>query len=128
MPRAWLYSTTLTVTAPKLQQLQAAARQPAGAVTELKRLQSLLAIVEQRGHSYFLPLSLLTAAGTQVAISLARWKHLHAQAMHQWLQAWSEFEALNALATFAFEHPADNIHYTWPTLLPPSELPPAASP
>ena len=118
---------TLTVTAPKLVALQqAAARQPAGAVIELKRLQSLLAIVEQRGHSYFLPLSLLTAAGTQVAISLARWKRLHAPAMQQWLKAWSEFEALNALATFAFEHPADDEHYTWPTLLP-QNFPPERS-
>ena len=44
--------------------------------------------------------------------------------MRSWLAAWAEFEALNALATYAFEHPADNQHYAWPEL---SALHPSAA-
>jgi DNA mismatch repair ATPase MutS len=36
--------------------------------------------------------------------------------MRRWLDAWSEFEALNALATYAFEHP-ENVY---PEILAPS--------
>ena len=44
---------SLTFTCPKLQKLQAAAREPAGAVAELKRLQSMMSVAEQRGQPYF---------------------------------------------------------------------------
>ena len=109
----------LSFTSTKLQALQAQAREPAGAVVELKRFESMLGVAEQRGQGYFLPLSLLLAGGAQTAISLARWKREHAAAMRGWLAAWSEFEALNALATYAFEHP----QYAWPELLPETHAP-----
>ena len=64
-------------------------------------------------------LSLLLAAGTQAAISIADWKRKNAGAMKEWLAAWAEFEALNAVATYAFEHPED----AWPELLPPDHVP-----
>jgi len=100
-------------TCPKLKELQRRALEPAGAVKLLKKLVSSLAIVEQRSKEYFLVLSLLLAAGTQAAISIADWKHKNAEAMQEWLAAWAEFEALNAVATYAFEHPED----AWPELL-----------
>ncbi len=103
----------------KLRKLQVRAREPAGAAVEVRRLQSLLSVAEQRGQGYFLPLSLLLAGGAQTAVSLARWKARHAAAMRGWLAAWSEFEALNALATYAFEHP----EYAWPELLPETHAP-----
>jgi hypothetical protein len=106
-------------TCPKLQTLQRASLEPAGAVPLLKQLVSSLAIVEQRTKEYFLIFSLLLAAGTQAAISIAGWKRKHAAAMRLWLDAWAEFEALNALATYAFEHPQD----AWPELLPPDHPP-----
>lgn len=102
-----------TFTSPKLVELQRMAREPAGAVKMLAKLEAQLAIVEQRPKEYFLLFSLLLAAGTQAAISIARWKSKHAGAMKVWLAAWSEFEALNAVATYAFEHPED----AWPELL-----------
>jgi hypothetical protein len=104
---------------PKLQRLQRAALEPAGAVKLLKQLVSSLAIVEQRTKEYFLIFSLLLAAGTQAAISIAGWKRRHVAAMRIWLDAWAEFEALNALATYAFEHPED----AWPEILPPEHAP-----
>jgi hypothetical protein len=104
---------------PKLLALQQQSREPAGAVATLAKLRSPLSIIEQRPKEYFFVLSLLLAAGTQAAISIANWKRAHAPAMRQWLAAWSEFEALNALATYAFEHPED----AWPELLPPTQAP-----
>ncbi len=110
---------SLTFTSPLLITLQQQALQPAGAVRELRRLQNLLTIAEQRGQGYFLPLSLLLAAGAQTAISLAAFKRRHASSMRAWITAWADFEALNALATYAFEHPQN----AWPDLLPPTGSP-----
>ena len=100
--------------APKLQELKRRATEPSGAVATLQRLERQLEIVEQRPKEYFLVFSLLLAAGTQAAISIARWKRQYAAAMAVWLDAWAEFETLNALATYAYEHPED----AWPELLP----------
>ncbi len=104
---------------PKLKDLQARSLQPANSVKLLAGLQSALSIVEQRPKEYFLLLSLLFAAGTQAAISIALWKRKNAATMQVWIDAWSEFEALNALANYAFEHPED----AWPELLPASDPP-----
>ncbi len=98
----------------KLLELQRRANEPAGAVATLARLERQLEIVEQRPKEYFLLLSLLLAAGTQAAVSIARWKRQYGGAMAVWLDAWAEFETLNALATYAYEHPED----AWPVLLP----------
>ncbi len=114
---------TATFHTAKLLHLQRLAREPTGAVKLLKKLEGHLTIVEQRPKEYFFVLSLLTAAGTQAAISIAAWKRDHAAAMRSWLAAWAEFEALNALATYAFEHPADGEHYAWPELLPSTHSP-----
>lgn len=100
-------------TCPKLKELHRASLEPAGSVKLLKKLVSSLAIIEQRSKEYFLVLSLLLAAGTQAAISIADWKRKNAAAMREWLAARAEFEALNAVATYAFEHPED----AWPALL-----------
>ena len=110
---------TTNFATPKLKDLQRLSLEPTGAVKLLKNLESQLTIVEQRAKEwYFLP-SLLLAAGTQAAISIANWKRSNASAMRQWLAAWAEFEALNAIATYAFEHPENS----WPELLPPSHAP-----
>jgi len=122
-----------TFDTPKLKELQHLSLEPAGAIKRLKTLEGQLTIVEQRTKEWFLFLSLLLAAGAQAAISIATWKRNNAAAMRQWLAAWAEFEALNAIATYAFEHPVQNSgipdsgiqggQYTWPELLPPSHPP-----
>lgn len=107
----------------RLRELQALTLEPAGSTALLNKLASSLGVVEQRSKGWFFVLSLLLAAGTQAAISIAAWKRSHADSMRIWLQAWSEFEALNALATFAFEHPAGDGLHCWPDLLPPQHPP-----
>ena len=44
---------------------------------------------------------------TQLALAIERWKARHARDLRDWLDAWAEFEALNALACYAHEHPED---------------------
>jgi hypothetical protein len=108
-----------TFDSARLNHLQRASLQPTGAVKLLKRLEGHLTIVEQRNKEWYFALSLLLAAGTQTAISIAAWKRKHSDAMRSWLAAWAEFEALNALATYAFEHPEN----AWPELLPITHAP-----
>jgi hypothetical protein len=98
-----------TYTSPCLQSLQEASRAPHNAIPVIAALQRQLVVVEQRTKEWFLIPSLLLCAGTHAAISIANWKHDHAQEMRQWLAAWAEFETLNALATYAYEHP-DNVY------------------
>ena len=106
-------------TSPRLLELQQLSREPAGAEKLLKRLDGWLVVVEQRTKELFLVFSLLTASGCQAAIFIANWRRNNAPAMRLWLAAWAEFEALNAIATYAFEHPED----AWPELLPDSSEP-----
>jgi DNA mismatch repair ATPase MutS len=53
------------------------------------------------------------AAGTQLTFALERWRAAHQEALTRWLDVWAEFEALNALAGYAYEHPA----YIFPEIL-----------
>ena len=101
-------------TSARLVALQQTTREPANAVAAMRRVQSQFVVVEQRNKEWYFVLSLLFAAGTHAAISIANWKRVNASAMKLWLAAWGEFEALNALANYAFEQP-ENIY---PEILP----------
>jgi len=109
----------LTFRSPKLIALQRLMQGPPSASSALRRLDNSLLILEQRAHPLGFALSLLLAGGTQAAIFIASWKRRHIASMRLWLHAWSEFEALNALANYAFEHP----EHAWPQLLPPEHPP-----
>jgi len=101
-------------TSPRLIALQKLSLEPHNAVPAIKRIQSQFVIVEQRIKEWYLLASLLLCAGTHAAISIANWKQRHAHSMKQWLATWAEFEALNALATYAYEHSAN----VYPEILP----------
>ena len=78
---------------------------PPGADRALNQLQKLLYLVEQRKTEWcYLPCLLLNT-GAHAAIRINQWKLEHAPALRLWLAAWADFDALNALATYAFEHP-----------------------
>ncbi len=103
-------------TAPLLRELQQAVEGEDRALAQLERL---LIVVEQRSKEWYYVLSLLFCGGTHAALGLDRWKRQHAASMHQWLNAWANFEALNAIATYAAEH----IENTYPEILDsPTEL------
>jgi len=49
--------------------------------------------------------SLLLLGGTQLCMAVEQWRIEHRAALRGWLDAWAEFEALNALANYAYENP-----------------------
>jgi hypothetical protein len=102
-------------TATRLQALQQAVLNPP-APPLLKKFQNSVIFLQQREKEFFMAISLLIAGGSQAAMAVATWKRQHAAHMQQWLAAWPEFEALNALATYAFENPAN----VYPEILPPT--------
>ncbi len=99
---------------PRLQQLQQALRKPTPAISALRRIQNQFNVVEQLTREYSALLSLLFSIGTHAAIAIANWKRRYATPLTEWMTAWGEFEALCALANYAFEHPED----VYATLLP----------
>lgn len=83
--------------------------QPAPA--RLRTLSLYLRILTERNKEHFyLPASVLLL-GTQSAMAIENWRAKNGPAMAQWLDAWSEFEALQSLACYAYEIPAT----TYPT-------------
>jgi hypothetical protein len=84
-------------------------RDCAGQDEVLRLLERWLLVVDYRDKEWFSALSLLFCGGTQAAFGLRRWKKSHGEQMRGWLLAWSELEALLALATYAAEH-AENVY------------------
>jgi hypothetical protein len=99
-----------TFASERLRALQRAVQEEDRAV---RQLECCLMVVEHRLKEWFYPVSMLLGIGTQVAISLDAWKQRFDGPMRQWLEAWGEFEALLALATYAAEH-EENV---WPEIV-----------
>jgi DNA mismatch repair ATPase MutS len=55
----------------------------------------------------FAPIAILFLVPSHVAVGIDRWHAMHGPAIGRWLSAVGEIEAFSALATYAFEHPAD---------------------
>jgi MutS domain V len=91
-------------TCPKLARMVENAR-ASNASTELLRLDRLLQAIAQRDKELFVLLSLLMAAGTQLVLAVERWRASNSEQFGDWLNVWAEFDALNAIAGYAWEHP-----------------------
>ena len=89
-------------TTPKLAAL---IRQAAGADQAIGELVPWFVVLRERTKDWFYQLSLWLAAGTQTALALDAWRQRHRVEMLAWLDTWSEFEALNSLAGYAYENP-----------------------
>ena len=76
-----------------------------GAARTLGRLQRMLALLEQRDKDWFNLLFLLFLGKTQLCMAIERWRAEHGAGMRDWIERWGDFEALNALATYAHENP-----------------------
>ena len=83
-----------------------------GPLTHLRRLEHLTEAFIQRDKEWFYLGSRVLLVGTQVFLAIERWRLLYGDSMRRWLSIWGEFEALNALANYAHEHPEN----TFPTL------------
>ncbi len=104
-----------TFTSAKLRDLQNEAAITGRSLQQLNKLQTILTLIDQRPKEWYYVPALLLCVGTQCVIAIERWKLRHGPDMRRWLAAWAEFESLNALATYAFEHPND----IYPEMLPP---------
>lgn len=74
---------------------------------QIVRLNRLITLLESRKNQIFIPLAALLLWTTQLACAIERWRAGSGQAIAQWLSAIGQFEALNALAGYAYEHPTD---------------------
>ena len=90
----------------KLSKLVERLRQRNAAVC-IRRLERLLVAVNRREDLLLYGFGLWLALGTQLVLAVERWRAAHQNDLEDWLDAWSEFEALNVLAGYAFEHPED---------------------
>jgi hypothetical protein len=97
-----------TWSAPRLQQACAVLHGPRGAATSaLRSLEQVVALSDTR-HSVwiYVPLQTLTLWDIHIWWAIDLWRRRHGQDVRQWLDAVGEVEALAALASLAFEHPA----------------------
>ncbi len=64
-------------------------------------------LTERNKEHFYLPASVVLL-GTQSAMAIENWRANNGPAMARWLDAWSEFEALQSLACYAYENPANS--------------------
>ncbi len=96
----------------KLSALIERLRQGRAAVT-IRKLERRLIAIERRENVVLYAFTLWLSAGTLLVLSIERWRARHQGDFEDWLGAWAEFEALNALACYSWEHP----DYVFPELL-----------
>jgi hypothetical protein len=70
-------------------------------------LRSLVAWADSAHNLMFAPLAYVLLVRPQVALAISRWHREYGPVVAHWQRAVGEGEALTALATFAYEHPAD---------------------
>jgi hypothetical protein len=73
----------------------------------IARLRSLVSWVDSTHNLLFAPIAYVLVLKQQLALAINRWHAAYGSAVAEWLDVVGEIEALSALATYAFEHPAD---------------------
>jgi hypothetical protein len=73
----------------------------------IAQLGNLLDLLHSRRNQLFLPLAYLLMWGTQMAHAIERWRAVAGPAIGRWLAVVGQFEALCALAAYAYENPED---------------------
>jgi MutS domain V len=102
-------------TAPRLCELRAALDttaypgrgRPVPPSERIAQLGNLLDLVNSRRNQLFMPLAYLLMWGTQMAHAIESWRALAGPAIARWLDVVGQFEALCALAAYAYENPDD---------------------
>jgi hypothetical protein len=73
----------------------------------IAHLRRLVSWVDSTHNMMFAPIAYLLLVKPQLAVAIDRWHVRYGPAVGEWLRAIGEIEALAALATYGFEHPAD---------------------
>jgi hypothetical protein len=84
--------------------LDTAGRPPSARIALLRRLVDLL---DARRNQLFAPFSYLLLWATSFAHAIDAWRAASGAAVPRWIAAVGEFEALGAVAGYAYEHPDD---------------------
>ena len=74
---------------------------------QIARLSTLIDVLESRRNQFFAPIAYLMLWGTQLAYALEGWRALSGPSIGRWLTILGQFEALGALAGYAYENPED---------------------
>jgi DNA mismatch repair ATPase MutS len=75
----------------------------------IARLRRLVTVLDHATlNLWFRPIAALLLVRDQTAVVIDRWHAQYGPAVESWLRAVGDIEALAALATFAYEHPADS--------------------
>lgn len=94
--------------AARLQALHASLAAPDGEVHDAaRRLRRVVEWHDWQHNITFLPLAALLFWDLHCAFAVEAWRRRHGPRVAGWLRDTGEFEALAALATYAWEHPAD---------------------
>jgi hypothetical protein len=76
-----------------------------GGAQAVRQLEKLTRAFDQRDKALVHYPSMLLAVGTQLVLAVEQWRAKHQHNFRSWLDDWAEFEALQALATYAYERP-----------------------
>jgi hypothetical protein len=74
----------------------------------VRKLERLLNALSERNKEWFYAPSLFLLVGTQLCMAIENWRMENGAALRVWLDAWAEFEALSALANYAYENPENS--------------------
>jgi hypothetical protein len=78
-----------------------------GAASAVRKLERWMRAVGECNKQSFYAFALVLQIRPQLALAIERWKAQYGERLKDWLDAWGEFEALNALARYAHEHGDD---------------------
>ena len=93
---------------PRLSELHASLVTTDGEVHRVaRRLERLAEFYDWQHNFMFGPVAALLLWELQCAFAVESWRARYGAAVPRWLQQVGEFEALAALGTYAYEHPAD---------------------
>lgn len=73
----------------------------------IAQLGNLLDLLNSRRNQLFMPFAYLLLWGTQMAHAIESWRAIAGPAIARWLHVVGQFEALCALAAYAYENPDD---------------------
>ncbi len=73
--------------------------------THLRRLERLTKAITECDKEWFYLPSRVLLIGMQTFLAMEQWRVQQGKALRCWLEVWAEFDALMALANYAYEHP-----------------------